>query len=395
MAKMIQKLTIYIFLFLAFSQKISAKVYTVSTENEFKTIQASLLPGDEVSIKNGNYTNWSLQIGNSGTAEKPIVIRAEKPGKVIFSGRVVKAIFMVSGNYILIKGIHFKNCILEKEAGNTGTLIELNQTFNCRIEDCNFSDNQAKVQFSPLVIIAGKGSSNSISYCSFISNIDNQDVQVKVTKESFPKFTLIQNNRFSNKARVSWKNGNGGECVQVGQDPVLLGNQRPETTVQQNTFIHCNGENEVISNKSSGNKYINNYFENNDGELVMRGGHDCIISNNTFKGGTGGIRINGTGHQLINNKIDGIATAIRLMYGMAKGKDEIGFYIAASNCILKNNRISNATTGILVGDSKNADWTGKFDTKRYPSPVMQNVAPFDNSITANIFKNVKTEVLNQ
>lgn len=389
---MIRKLTIYIFLLLALSQKTSAKVYTVATENEFKAIQTSLLPGDEVSIKNGNYSNWSLQISNSGTAAKPIVIRAEKPGGVSFSGRVIKTVFMVSGNYILIKGIDFKNCILEKEAGNTGTLIVLNQTSNCRIEDCNFSDNQAKVQFTPLVIVAGNGSSNNISHCSFTSNIDNQDVQVKVTKESFPKFTLIQNNLFSQKAKVSWKNGNGGECVQVGQDPVLLGNQAPETTVSGNRFIHCDAENEVISNKSSGNKYLNNYFENNDGELVMRGGHDCIIAGNTFKGGTGGIRINGTGHQIINNKIAGIATAIRLMYGMAKGKEEIGFYIAASGCTLKNNRISNATTGILVGDSKNVDWTGKFDTKRYPSPVMQNIAPFDNNIMTNTFKNVKTEI---
>lgn len=50
------------------------------------------------------------------------------------------------------------------------------------------------------------------------------------------------------------------------------------------------------------------------------------------------------------------------MYGMAKGKTEIGFYIAASDCIIKYNRIENAVTGIVIGDSKNADWTGKFDT---------------------------------
>ena len=74
------------------------------------------------------------------------------------------------------------------------------------------------------------------------------------------------------------------------------------------------------------------------------------------------------------------------MYGMAKGKNEIGFYVAASDCLVKNNKISGATTGILIGDSKNADWTGKFDTTRYPSRVMQDVAPFnitliDNDIT--------------
>ena len=388
-----QKLFTCIFLSFIFIQQIQAKVYTVDSDSAFKSIQTLLLPGDEVVIKNGSYTDWAIDIPQKGTAAKPIVIRAEKQGLVVFSGRVVKSIFKVTGDYIVIKGLSFKNCVLEKEAGNTGVLIEFNQSNNCQIVACNFSANQVKAQFMPLVIVSGNGLSNVIADCSFISNVDNQDVQVKITKDSFPKFTLIENNSFSNKAKVSWKNGNGGECIQVGQDPVLLGNQKPETTVRKNQFIHCDAENEVISNKSSGNKYLNNYFENNDGELVMRGGHDCVIADNTFKGGTGGIRINGTGHTISNNKIDGIATAIRLMYGMAKGKDEIGFYIAASDCTIKNNAISNATTGILIGDSKNADWTGKFDTKRYPSPVMQSIAPFNNNLVGNTFMKVKNEVV--
>jgi len=386
---MIPKFSICILLSLIFMQEISAKVYRIGSEQEFKAIQSLLIPGDEVVIKNGIYTDWSLSINNKGSSLKPIIIHAEKQGMVIFSGNVTKPIFSVSGEYVLISGINFKNCVLAK----TGVLIELSTSNNCRISNCSFSANQVKSQFTPLVIISGNGSNNAVEGCSFISNVDNQDVQVKITKDAYPKFTMIENNIFRDKNKVSWPNGNGGECVQVGQDPVLLGNLKPETTVRKNRFIHCNGENEVISNKSSGNKYLNNYFEDNDGELVMRGGHDCIIADNTFKSGTGGIRINGTGHQITNNKIDGIQTAIRLMYGMAKGKDEIGFYIAASDCTIKNNTISNATTGILIGDSKDADWTGKFDTKRYPSPVMQNVAPFNNTIGENSFKNVKAEVV--
>ncbi|WP_293304937.1 chondroitinase-B domain-containing protein [Pedobacter sp. UBA5917] len=386
---MIQKLSICILFSLIFLQKISAKIFHIGSEQEFKSIQSSLAPGDEVEIKNGNYMGWSLSIDAKGTVVKPIIIRAEKAGMVIFSGNVEKPVFNVSGAYVFIKGIDFKNCVLTK----TGVLIEFSTSNNCHISNCNFIKNQVKAQFTPLVIISGNGSNNVVEGSSFISNIDNQDVQVRISKDSYPKFTLIENNIFRDKNKVSWPNGNGGECVQVGQDPVLLGNQKPETTVRKNRFIHCDAENEVISNKSSGNKYLNNYFEANDGELVMRGGHDCVISDNTFKGGTGGIRVNGTGHQITNNKIDGIKTAIRLMYGMAKGKEEIGFYIAASDCVIKNNQISNATTGILIGDSKDVDWTGKFDTKRYPSPVMQNIAPFNNTIGDNGFKNVKEEVV--
>lgn len=382
-----------LYLLLLLSQIALAKTYKVSSEQEFKNIVTKLLPGDEVIIANGSYSNWAVEIPVKGTVQKPIVIKAETDGKVVFGGELRQTLFKLTGSYTVLSGISFKDCQLLKGEGSNGVLIELKNTDNCTVTACTFEKNTAKVQFTPLVIISGNGNANTVSNCSFISNIDNQDVQVKITNESCPQLSKIENNLFRDKAKVSWKNGNGGECVQIGQDPVLLGTKVAKTIVTNNRFIHCDAENEVISNKSSGNSYLKNYFENNDGELVMRGGHDCMIADNVFEGGTGGIRINGTGHTLTNNKIKGIKTAIRLMYGMAKGKSDIGFYVAASGCVIKGNQISDANVGILIGDSKNADWTGKFDTKRYPSPVMQNIAPFDIQISGNSFVNTKSEVV--
>ncbi|TCC91635.1 hypothetical protein EZ428_07690 [Pedobacter frigiditerrae] len=372
-------------------QAILAKSYKVNSEKEFKTVIPQLLAGDEVIIANGNYNNWAIEIASKGTKAKTILVRAQESGKVVFSGDMDQILFKLTGDYIILSGITFKHCILLKNGG----LIELKGSQSCQITNCQFLENTVKTQFTPLVIVSGSGANNKIDKCTFTANVDNQDLQVKITKETCPQNTLIEQNIFTNKQKVSWKNGNGGECVQIGQDPVLLGLQAAKSIVRDNRFINCNGESEVISNKSSGNSYLKNYFENNDGELVMRGGHDCIIDGNIFNGGTGGIRVNGTGHTITNNKISNIKTAIRLMYGMAKGKQEIGFYIAASNCIINNNQISNATTGILVGDSKDADWKGKFDTIRYPSPVIQSIAPFDNKISGNTFSDTKTEQVNQ
>lgn len=382
-----------IILLLLLSQMAMAKTYRASSEQEFKNIVPQLLPGDELVIANGSYGNWAVEIPSKGTIQKPILIRAETKGAVIFSGEVKQTLFKLSGSYTTLSGISFKDCQLLKGDGNNGVLIELKSTDNCIVTACSFEKNIVKAQFTPLIVISGNGNANTVSSCSFISNIDNQDVQVKITNESCPQLSKIENNLFRDKAKVSWKNGNGGECVQIGQDPVLLGTKVARTVVSNNRFIHCDAENEVISNKSSGNSYLKNYFENNDGELVMRGGHDCTIADNVFEGGTGGIRINGTGHILTNNKIKGIKTAIRLMYGMAKGKNDIGFYVAASNCTIKGNQISDAHIGILIGDSKNADWTGKFDTKRYPSPVMQNIAPFDLQILGNSFVNTREQIM--
>jgi len=386
--------TFYLLLILS-TQVAFGETYRISSEHQLKEVLEKIKPGDQIIIANGNYNSWDVNVTKSGTAQKPIVIAAETAGKVLFTGAITQAIFRFSGAYVQLNGISFIGCELGKAAGKTGMLIELNNTDNCLVSNCTFERNLVKAQFMPLLVIAGNGANNKVENCTFIGNIDSQDIQVKISKDSCPQFTTITKNTFRDKQKVSWKNGNGGECVQIGQDPVLLGVISAKTTVSENRFINCNGENEVISNKSSGNQYLKNYFENNDGELVMRGGHDCTIDGNIFEGGTGGIRVNGSGHTIINNKINNINTAIRLMYGMAKGKGEIGFYIAASGCTIKNNTITNSVTGILVGDSKDADWTGKFDTKRYPSPVIQNIAPFENVISDNKILKTKTPIKSQ
>lgn len=371
----------------------TAKNYLVRSESEIKQILPVILPGDVITIANGSYENWEVNLSVNGTKNQPVIIKSQTVGKVVFGGKVGQAVFRLSGAFIRLEGITFKNCQLIKDKGKNGVLVEMAAASSCAVVNCSFIENQATAQFMPLLIISGNGHQNMVQKCLFQSNVDCQDVQVKVTKESCPQNSLITRNLFKHKARVSWPNGNGGECVQIGQDPILLGNVVANATVSYNTCIKCDAENEVVSNKSSKNKYVYNTFHNNDGELVMRGGHDCVISYNKFIGGTGGIRINGTGHIVTHNRIKNISTAIRLLYGMAKGKEATGFYVAASDCSINNNLITNATIGILVGDSKDEDWTGKFDVKRYPSPVLRNIAPFNNQIQGNTISKTKNEVV--
>lgn len=374
--------------FLLLANSLIAKEYSIGSPDDFNKIVGEVKPGDVIIVKNGNYSGWVLNIPTNGTAAQPVVIKAQTSGEVNFSGDVNEPIFLLTGSYTEVTGFNFTGCNVYKG----GVLINLKGTDHCHISHCLFTKNETKVQFTPIVMVSGKGVYNKVDHCSFISNINNQDLQVKITADAVPMYTLISDNLFKDKDKVTWKVFNGGECVQIGQDPVLLGNAEAKSTVRDNTFIHCNGEAEVISNKSTGNKYIHNKFEDCQGELVMRGGHDCLIDSNTIQGGSGGIRVNGTHHTITHNNISGIKTAIRLMYGMAKGRTEIGFYIAAADCTIQYNTISGAATGILIGDSKNADWTGKFDTKKYPSRTMQDVPPSDNKISNNTFVKTTAEV---
>jgi poly(beta-D-mannuronate) lyase len=370
-----------------------AKTYKVANADEFRKAAVAATAGDEIIIANGNYSGWAQTVPTNGTAAKPVLIHAETPGKVVFSGEVSKPVFLLTGSYTEISGLTFTACNVQKVKGEMGVLIELNASKYCRINQCVFTKNVAKSQFMPIVVISGNGDHNRVDHSTFISNVDNQEVQIKITADAVPQYTMVDHNLFRDKDKVSWANFNGGECVQVGQDPINLGTQIAHSIVRNNIFIKCNGEPEVISNKSSGNSYISNSFEDCTGELVMRGGHDCLIDSNSIKGATCGIRVNGTHHTITHNEIRNVKTGIRLMYGMSKGKTEIGFYVAASDCIIKNNHISNVDTGILIGDSKNADWAGKFDVKKYPSRTMQDVAPFNNTIQDNTITNAKTDVV--
>ncbi|MES2457123.1 MAG: chondroitinase-B domain-containing protein [Bacteroidota bacterium] len=370
-------------------------VYQVNNPETFNKALEKAVPGDQIVIANGRYSGWEMTVNTNGSAGQPITIRAETTGKVTFSGTVSRSMFKLTGSYTEIAGLAFVDCELLRATNAAGVLIELKDSKYCRIRDCFFSRNKVGTQYMPIVVVIGKGEHNRVDHCLFAENVDNQEIQIKVTESVAPLYTLIDHNVFQDKKMVSWKGGNGGECVQVGQDPVLLGTKEAKAIVRANRFIRCNGEAEVISNKSSGNQYIGNYFEDCQGELVMRGGHDCLIDSNVFKGGSGGIRVNGSHHVLSNNSISGVRTGIRLMYGMASGKDAIGFYVAASDCLIKNNRIDSVETGILIGDGKDADWKGKFDTKKYPSPTQQDVSPFNIVLLGNNITAAKVPVLHR
>ncbi|MCJ8209151.1 hypothetical protein MUY27_05490 [Mucilaginibacter sp. RS28] len=369
-----------------------AQVVKVNSPETFEKALEKATPGSTIIIANGTYTNWYVEVNISGTAQKPIIIRGESQNKVVCTGEVRKPAFLIKGDYVELSNISFQRGSIYRQGKEYGVLAELLNTKHSRIHHVACQNDTAKTQFMPLIIVGGNGEGNRVDHCSFRQNIDNQEIQVRISKDEVPQRTLIDHNEFTDKPKVTWANFNGGECVQVGQDPVLLGNQQAFTTVRDNHFVRCDAEPEVISNKSSANRYLNNLFEDCTGELVMRGGHDCIIDSNKFIGGNG-IRINGTGHTIAYNSFKKVANPIRLMYGMANGKNTTGFYIAASNCKIEHNQIEDAQTGILIGDSKGVDWTGKFDTKRYPSRTIQDVPPSENQISDNRMVRTANEIV--
>src|SRR5262249_36055971 len=95
--------------------------------------------------------------------------------------------------------------------------------------------------------------------------------------------TWVHHNLFQNFTILGGNSGGGTgrEALQVG-----LSRRSPTAAhplVENNLFLMSNGENELISNKSSANTYrYNTTRDSTSGELTLRHGNHCTVHSNFF-----------------------------------------------------------------------------------------------------------------
>ena len=340
----------------------SAKT-TVDSKKSFAKAIKKAKAGDTIVIANGRYHDWSAELDCKGTSNKPVTIRPQSPGGVVFTGT---SHFSITGSYVTVDGLQFKECDFKKN------LLEFKRSVHCRIVNCVFENSggaKAAIRISP------GAQNNHITDCRF-SNIAARCVNLTMSDEivehGIPTGNVIRNNHFKDIPRAG---KNGRETIKIGTNQPKYGHVVVGTIVEGNLFERCNGEAEIISNKCAGNIYRRNVFNQCDGELVMRGGQNCLVEGNRFFGGKGGIRLCGTGHVVKDNVIvNSRTTGIRLYFGMTK--EQGGHYQAAGQCLIANNTIVNAQqVGILAGDRRGADHGKK---------GIQHVAPAGNRLLNNI-----------
>lgn len=330
-------------------------------------------PGDQIVIANGEYQNWSIEIDCEGTANLPISIKAQKEHAVVFTGTNR---FRVTGNHLKLSGFVFEDCDFQSD------LIEFKSAKNNTLSHCIFRNSGGD---KAAIAIKPGASNNLITECEFI-NLEARSINLTINEDiqslGIPVHNVIRNNLFRD---IPAKGENGRETIKIGQNQPENGHIRAMTLVEENTFIRCNGEGEIISNKCAGNIYRNNTFQDCDGELVMRGGRDCLIEGNKMYNCKGGIRLSGTGHTVQNNWIiNSRTTGIRLLYGMTS--EQGGHYQAPSDCLITQNTVVNpAEAGIRIGDGRNKDW----GTEK----GIQSIAPKNNRFVRNIITGSQGDLL--
>lgn len=271
--------------------------------------------GDIVQLPPGTYQDFELVLTAEGTAEKPIIVRAMDSGTVVFRG---KSRVRVGGKYWVVEGIDFRGC-QEGEPFFEFRSKAGQEAEGCVVRDCSFREGVAGEAGKAAHWVSLYGVNNRVERCYLAGKKTLGPTMVVWVDPKRPNFHRIERNYFGARPALGQ---NGGETLRVGVSQVSMSNSRTE--VFENYFEECDGEIEVISNKSCENIYRNNTFRRCDGMLTLRHGNRCLVEGNVFWGegkkGSGGVRIIGEDHRVVGNWMQGLrGKGARAAVSMMKG----------------------------------------------------------------------------
>lgn len=306
---------------------------------ELSSMAKNFKPGSTILLKDGIYTDLNVKIETNGAMNQKIYIKPQNPGKVIIRG---SSSLSIIGSYITIC-----NLVL-KEGGSKNPTVHIKGNNN-RMTGWDVSLSASSIE--QMIRIEGK--ENRVDHNVF-RDWNKSGVWVVVWRPNKTEdFALIDHNIFKN--RIATGSDNGLECVRIGTSTDSLTSSK--SMVLHNQFINCNGEIEIISNKSGDNIYYKNYIESCEGTLTLRHGNNGIVYQNHFeqngKENSGGIRITGESHLVANNLLRNIngngttRTGISINNGV---KDTpLNGYFQVKNTQIKNNVFVNCSEDYAIG----------------------------------------------
>lgn len=275
--------------------------HLASSPEEAVTLMNKAQAGDRVLLKDGTYKDAVLEFANTtGTREKPIYFMAQTPGKVFFEGN---STLSFGGNYLIVSGFVWRNGgkdLAERSVINYKTGKQ--QAMHCTVQDCVIDEYNNANSTIDNKWVSLYGQYNSFTQCLLKGKNNLGATLVVWLQEGMPARHLISYNYFLNRTNAP-NSDNGLESIRIGDSKTSF--IEAHCIVAFNRFEACDGEIEIISNKSCHNSYLHNSFINSDGGLTLRHGNNCLCDGNYFDGGSKalsyGIRFIGEGHVAINN----------------------------------------------------------------------------------------------
>ncbi|KAB7630120.1 TonB-dependent receptor [Stenotrophomonas rhizophila] len=279
--------------------------YLVRDAAAYATAVRALAPGDTVILANGVWRDVDLLLRGTGKIGQPIKLTAQTPGKVILSGQ---SQLRLAGEHLEVSHLVFRD-----GWAPGGEVISFRRSASewanhsrvtgIVIDRYNKPDRQQSDHW-----VALYGQHNRFDHNQLVgkTNAGTTLVVVRNATSGLDNQHRIDHNWFGPRPNLG---ANGGETMRIGTSHDSQSDSR--TVVENNWFEQCDGEVEIVSNKSGGNTYRGNVFQDSRGSLVLRHGHGNRVERNVFlghgKAHTGGVRVINRNQTVRDNYFEGIA----------------------------------------------------------------------------------------
>ena len=321
----------------------------VNDSAEIARAMAKAAPGDTLVMRDGAWTDQAIVFKGEGQPGQPITLRAATPGSVVLDGR---SRLQMAGRHLVVDGLWFKGAqpaadVVEFRVGSKAVAVDC-VLRNTAITGCNPADLKTTQRWLSLY-----GRNNTVESCYLADKRSAGTTLVVWVDPATPNGHVIRRNHFGPRPRLGT---NGGETIRVGDSNTSPFNSR--TLVEGNLFERCNGEAEIISNKSCENIYRGNTFSACEGALTLRHGKRSLVEGNFFLGQnqakTGGVRVIDAGHTVVNNYFadltgDGPRSALTMMNGRVNSP--LNGYFQVRDALVAFNTFVNCRHNFLIGQA--------------------------------------------
>lgn len=366
------------------SHQLSTDTTFVNDINELKEAIANAAPGTQITMANGTWEDVQIKFYGDGTEDDPITLKAETPGKVFIEGR---SSLQLGGNYLVVDGLYFRNGHSPSESIISYRINEDSIAFHSTVTNCVIKDFSKSSRLTNDSWIELFGRHNSLDHC-YISGKSNDGETLRVLlngNQHIKNHHQITFNYFGPRPR---KGGPRAETIRIGDSKTSV--SPGYVNVSDNYFEACNGEVEVISDKTTFNTFANNIFYKCEGSLVLRHASHTTVDGNIFIGDDdsefyGGIRVINTGHWITNNyfyKIKGyeFRSPLAIMNGIPKS--QLNRYKQVTDVVVAHNTWVDCKSPFQVGVGQNKSSAGVL-----PAVEIRSAPPIRTIIANNLIYN--------
>lgn len=330
----------------------------VTTAAELSTAIRASQPGDTVTMANGTWTDTSIDFDVDGVPGDSITIRAETPGHVVLTG---SSTLSIGGDYLKVDGLRFEGGALPDGTPviqfrrSSSDLANHSRLTNCTVVDYNPANVRTEYKW-----VSVYGRFNRVDHCAFAGKTNEGALLVVWLRDpphDAPPTHRIDHNHFGPRPEFG---DNGAETIRIGTSSRSM--QDANVVVERNLFTETNGEIEVISNKSGGNVFRSNTFRRVRATLTLRHGNRATVEGNFFLGegvsGTGGVRIIGEDHRVVNNYFMGLrGTGYSAALSMVQGVPDspLNRYFQVKRPVVANNTFVDTDRTFVIGVGNSSD----------------------------------------